>query len=347
VVGAFLHDVGKIRELSYGGQTEYSDEGRLVGHLVMTAQWIHDKARRVGVPKDLEHHLVHIVLAHHGRLEYGSPKQPMTLEAMLVHYLDEMDSRVNSWVNLMGREGGNKRWTDANHIYEHHIWRGTLPTAQVEKKGPAPELMTPVIYVPRSDHGGPRRDGGAAAAGRKKSLRPPREAREPREPRAEGVGAAEGAPAEAGAAEPQRPEGAPARTEGAPARPDRPPRPERHDRGPRGPGGPGGPGDRGDRKPRYMGPRLPGDKGPQFRPAKKENLTHNPFAALAQKLEGGEAAPADASGAPPEPPPAPVEAAAEAPPAPAPEAPLAPAPEAPPSEAAPAPSGGGDGGSPG
>src|SRR5512133_833393 len=154
VAGAFFHDLGKIRELSGDrGGIEYSDEGRLVGHHVMTAQWIHDKARRVGASRDLEHHVVHMVLAHHGKLEYGSPKVPMTLEAMLTHAIDEIDSRVNSWLNLMGKEGGNRRWTDANNIHEQPIWRGVLPTVQAEKKGPAPELLTPVIYVPREGAG--------------------------------------------------------------------------------------------------------------------------------------------------------------------------------------------------
>ena len=162
VAGAFFHDLGKIRELQGEKGVEYSDEGKLVGHLVMAAQWIHDKARRIGVPRDLEHHIVHLVLAHHGRLEFGSPKVPMTLEALLTHYIDELDSRVNSWLNLMGREGGARRWTSSDNVYEQPIWRGALPTAQVEKKGPAPELLTPVIYVPRGAGGG----GGGGARGR-------------------------------------------------------------------------------------------------------------------------------------------------------------------------------------
>src|SRR5512142_2920422 len=158
VAGAFLHNLDKIRERSDGRQVEYSDEVWLVAHLVMTAQWIHDKARRVGVPRDLEHHIVHLVLSHHGRLDFGSPKVPMTLEAVLTHEIDELDSRVNSWLNLMGREGGTRRWTDSNNIYEQHVWRGTLPTVQAEKKGPPAEVMTPVIYVPR--------EGGAGQQGR-------------------------------------------------------------------------------------------------------------------------------------------------------------------------------------
>lgn len=276
LAGAFFHDLGKIRELSGDRNAEYTDEGRLIGHLVMTAQWIHDKARRAGVPRDLEHHVVHMVLAHHGKLEYGSPKVPMTLEALLTHTIDELDSRVNSWLNLMGREGGNRRWTDANNVYEQPIWRGTLPTVQAEKKGPGPEVLTPVIYVPRDAH-------AAQGAPRKKKERPPRRPEGPRPSQ-------EAKPAEAGAAEgaAKAPEAPAAARE---ARPERP-----HGERREGPGGHrerGGFGGPGDRKRGYTGPRLPGDKGPH-RPPERKNLTHNPFAALAQKLEESGKAPAEA-----------------------------------------------------
>jgi len=327
VAGAFFHDIGKVRELSGERSVEYTDEGKLVGHLVMTAQWIHDKARRLGVPRELEHHLVHLVLAHHGKQEYGSPKEPLTLEALLTHYLDEIDSRVNSWLNLMGRDGGNRRWTDANNVYEQNIWRGTLPTVQAEKKGPPPEAMTPVIYVPR--------EGAASQAPRPKrpqekkarpaqdrAARPERPERKAEAPAAEGAAApaGEGAPA---AAEPQ------ARPERSGPRPDRGAPPDRG--GHRGPGSFGGP--PGDRKKGYTGPRLPGDRGPHRPPGsdKPKSLTHNPFAALAAKLEDPEAKaaaaapasePASEPAAPAEaqaPAPAPVETAApEAPPSPAP-----------------------------
>ena len=268
VAGAFFHDIGKIRELSLERSAEYTDEGRLIGHLVMTAQWIHDKARRVGVPRDLEHHVVHLVLAHHGRVEYGSPKPPMTLEALLTHYLDEIDSRVNSWLNLMGAQGGNGRWTDSQNVYEQPIWRGTLPTVQAEKKGPAAELLTPVIYVPREGQPSPRK-------------RPDRQKEKRRAEPAPRPAAEERKPAE-GAAE--------AKPEGAPARPERAERPERHERTERGGRPFGGPG---DRKRGYQGPRLPGERGPYGQPRKEKALTHNPFAALAAKLEGKEEQPAE------------------------------------------------------
>ena len=321
VAGAFFHDLGKIRELSGERSTEYTDEGRLIGHLVMTAQWVHDKARRAGVPRELEHHVVHIILSHHGRLEYGSPKVPMTLEAVLTHAIDEVDSRVNSWLNLMGREGGNRRWTDSNNVYEQPIWRGALPTVQAEKKAPAPEFLSPVIYVPREGA-----QVGGVSASRKKGKDKRRS-----EPRQTPPSASTARPADAGAALPQaepRPDGAvtPEPRPERPPRPDRGPRPDRSASGPRehrggfgGPGGPGGAGGPGDKKRGYTGPRLPGDSGPH-RPTERKSLTHNPFAALAQKLEdagkgepeakAAESAPEAAPEASPEPAVVPAEAQA-------------------------------------
>jgi 3'-5' exoribonuclease len=323
VAGAFFHDLGKIRELQGDRNAEYTDEGRLVGHLVMTAQWVHDKARRVGVSRDLEQHVVHMIIAHHGRVEYGSPKVPMTLEALLTHYIDELDSRVNSWLNLMGREGGSRRWTSADNVYEQPIWRGALPTVQAEKKGPPAELMTPVIYVPR--------EGGAGVGGQKRQKQKEKEKRraepKPRPPQGEARPAAE---AGAAAGEARAAEGAqPARE----ARTERPERGDRPDRG--GPREHRGPGGFGDRKRGYMGPRLPGDKGPHRPPGEKKSLTHNPFAALAQKLE--DTGKPEATEAEPTPPPAPVEAAPEQASAPAESTPAEPTgvpPEAKPGEGA-------------
>lgn len=129
LAGAFLHDLGKIRELSLDKPTDYTDEGRLVGHLVITAQLIHEYAARIeGFPRVLEAHLTHLVLAHHGSLEYGSPRLPQTLEAMLLHYIDEMDSRVSSWLEIMKRDAG-ETWTDYQKLYDRHLYKGAPPTA--------------------------------------------------------------------------------------------------------------------------------------------------------------------------------------------------------------------------
>jgi 3'-5' exoribonuclease len=128
VAGALLHDIDKVREISSEKGFEYTDQGRLVGHIVMTAQRIHQKASQLpGFPKALEHHLTHLVLAHHGHLEYGSPKVPMTLEAHIVHAIDDLDSRIASWLELMARDP-NENWTEASKLYERHLWKGPSPT---------------------------------------------------------------------------------------------------------------------------------------------------------------------------------------------------------------------------
>lgn len=133
LAGALLHDIGKVEELSYErGTFDYTDEGRLVGHLVMTAQKIREHASRIpGFPPALEHHITHLVLAHHGQLDYGSPKPPMTIEALLVHLIDLMDSRVSSWLELMAKDP-NDRWTDVVRLYDRHLWKGPVPTSRAK-----------------------------------------------------------------------------------------------------------------------------------------------------------------------------------------------------------------------
>lgn len=129
--GALLHDIGKLQELAWdGGNTRYTDEGRLVGHLVLTAQAIREKAAHIpGFPPLLEAHVTHLVLAHHGHLEYGSPKVPMTLEAHVVHAIDALDSRIDSWLDLMARDPG-ETWTEQTKLYDRHLWKGPPPTAR-------------------------------------------------------------------------------------------------------------------------------------------------------------------------------------------------------------------------
>jgi 3'-5' exoribonuclease len=129
LAGALLHDIGKVSELAYAnGGLSYTDEGRLVGHVVMTAQAIHAKASRIpDFPKALEHHLTHLVLAHHGQLEHGSPKPPVTLEAYAVHALDALDVRLASWLELMARDS-NDTWTEPTRAIEQHLWKGPPPT---------------------------------------------------------------------------------------------------------------------------------------------------------------------------------------------------------------------------
>jgi 3'-5' exoribonuclease len=129
LAGALLHDIGKVSELAYAnGGVAYTDEGRLVGHLVMTAQAIREKSKAIpDFPKPLEHHLTHLVLAHHGHLEHGSPKLPSTLEAYAVHAIDALDARLSSWLELMAKDS-NENWTEPTRLIERHLWKGPAPT---------------------------------------------------------------------------------------------------------------------------------------------------------------------------------------------------------------------------
>lgn len=139
VAGAFLHDLGKTREFDLEGGIDYSTEGRLVGHLIFTSQWIHQKASRIeGFPRELEMHLVHLVAAHHGELEKGSPKVPQTLEAMIVHALDELDSRVQAWTMIMDRDR-NEEWTDFQRLYDRFLLKGPGWGRERHGYGPAPQ----------------------------------------------------------------------------------------------------------------------------------------------------------------------------------------------------------------
>jgi 3'-5' exoribonuclease len=121
VAGAFLHDFGKARELTAAGE-DYTDEGKLVGHLVLTCQLIHEKAAKIAdFPRELEWRLTHLVVAHHGRREYGSPKEPVTLEAMVVHALDDLDTRISSFEQLFESVAPGARWTDSKNVYGRQL----------------------------------------------------------------------------------------------------------------------------------------------------------------------------------------------------------------------------------
>ncbi|QRK07806.1 HD domain-containing protein [Archangium violaceum] len=187
LAGAFLHDVMKVAEISPEKGFEYTDEGKLVGHLVMTAQKIREKTLSLpNFPPLLEQHLTHIVLSHHGRLEYGSPKLPVTIEAHIVHALDSLDSRIASWVEAMQRDP-NDKWTENLRLYERSLWKGPVPTA----RGRAPvEGGGRKKFKEKKPKERPEKTAGEAApsqrpekAERQEKQREPRPPREPREPR--------------------------------------------------------------------------------------------------------------------------------------------------------------------
>ncbi len=124
LTAAFLHDSGKTRELSTNRKFEYTDVGRLVGHIVLGMELVSAHLDRLeGFPEDLALHLRHLLLSHHGELEYGSPKRPKTAEAWILHFVDLIDCRVDQTADLVARlpTGG---WTPYQKIHDRYFWRG-------------------------------------------------------------------------------------------------------------------------------------------------------------------------------------------------------------------------------
>lgn len=122
--GAVLHDFGKIDELSYDRAFGYTNEGQMVGHLVMETIMVHDHIKLIdGFPDELRRHLLHMLLAHHGKLEYGSPKLPSTPEALMLAYLDDLDSKVEAMQRLIAEPHSTGDWTRISPMFERPIYR--------------------------------------------------------------------------------------------------------------------------------------------------------------------------------------------------------------------------------
>lgn len=122
--GAIFHDIGKIWELDPDGGITYTDKGQLLGHMSMAVELVEKKASRIfGFPEDTKDHLKHIILSHHGRLEYGSPKLPMFLEAFLVAAIDDLDSKMNTISNFVKseRDAGGEKWSRYNPLFERYF----------------------------------------------------------------------------------------------------------------------------------------------------------------------------------------------------------------------------------
>ena len=124
ITAAILHDVGKTRELSAFPSNDYTDDGQLLGHIMIGAEMIHDRAREIsGFPATLENELKHCILAHHGELEYGSPKKPALAEALALNLADNADARMETLRELFEASDGNSDWLGYSRIFESNIRR--------------------------------------------------------------------------------------------------------------------------------------------------------------------------------------------------------------------------------
>jgi 3'-5' exoribonuclease len=128
LAGVFLHDVGKTAELSYQRSFGYTDPGNLLGHIALEADWISRAAARIPeFPEELRLQILHIVLSHHGRLEFGSPVLPKTPEALLVHYLDDLDGKLEVMFRALKDEGDSGVWSPYSRALDRMIYRRRWP----------------------------------------------------------------------------------------------------------------------------------------------------------------------------------------------------------------------------
>jgi 3'-5' exoribonuclease len=128
LTASILHDLGKVDELSYHRSFDYSDEGRLLGHIILGLEKVEDKIRQLpDFPKDLSTLLKHLLLSHHGQYIWGSPKRPMTLEAVMLHYLDDMDAKMNGIQQFIKKQvPDGSRWSAYHRIFEQYFYVPTL-----------------------------------------------------------------------------------------------------------------------------------------------------------------------------------------------------------------------------
>jgi len=138
--GAFLHDIGKLHELSYARSISYTTSGQLLGHMIIELEMLQKKISLVpGFPPELKILLEHMIISHHGQYEFGSPKLPMFPEALMLHYLDDLDSKMESMRAQLEREADSEdAWTG----YNPSLGRPILNVMKFLKKKeePQPEI---------------------------------------------------------------------------------------------------------------------------------------------------------------------------------------------------------------
>ncbi len=158
LTGVLLHDIGKLTELSYERSFGYSDEGQLLGHIVIGLRMLSAKlAAMPGFPPQLRTLVEHLIVSHHGELEFGSPKAPLFPEAMLLHMLDNLDSKMECMRALLARDAGSPGWS----AYSAPLGRAVLrkdrflnPAAP--PPAPAPAADKPAAAKPNSTKPAPK-----------------------------------------------------------------------------------------------------------------------------------------------------------------------------------------------
>ncbi|MEW6716107.1 MAG: HD domain-containing protein [Chloroflexota bacterium] len=134
--GALLHDLGKVQEFTWEFDITYSDKGRLLGHIVMTDEMVTSALQNFpDFPSELSLRLRHILLSHHGRHEWGSPRRPMTLEAITLHHIENLDAQVNRFQLLLEKRPAGETWTEFDRLLKRYLYGGPEEDLSVEEQG--------------------------------------------------------------------------------------------------------------------------------------------------------------------------------------------------------------------
>jgi 3'-5' exoribonuclease len=121
ITAALLHDIGKVEELTFDCVIDYSDAGRFLGHVVLGVTFVNRKAGEIpGFPPEKLQQLLHAIVSHHGELEWGAPKRPKTIEALIIHHVDNIDAKVKGFLEIV--EGSrNAEWTDLRNLFRRPL----------------------------------------------------------------------------------------------------------------------------------------------------------------------------------------------------------------------------------
>ena len=128
LTAAMFHDVGKLQELSTFPENDYTDAGQLLGHIMIGAEWIGEEIRNIdGFPIVLANELKHCILAHHGELEYGSPKKPALIEAVALSFADNIDAKIETFKELITNvPENNLEWQGFNRFMDTNLRRTSI-----------------------------------------------------------------------------------------------------------------------------------------------------------------------------------------------------------------------------
>lgn len=134
LTGGILHDIGKIQEFSYETHIDYSDEGRLLHHIVIGVEMLERKIASINdFPEDIALVLKHMIVSHHGTRDFGSPEPPKTLEAVILHYLDQLDAKFTAVRTFMDAEDPEAAWTSYHRVLDRFFFKGKVDSSGSEK----------------------------------------------------------------------------------------------------------------------------------------------------------------------------------------------------------------------